>query len=160
MCKKSADGYISLGHIVLFGEVFARVIGDGSFLNLNRTNLVPRALFPSALGTRLEQNWRQNVKGSPVQVGLSKRHGKKWNPLSPYCGREETKNINVNCYRPLPKYFLIRQFRKRAWKSSGCRTLRKPFQRNKPIDATWKKKKKSLQPRISYTETLRKLVSQ
>ena len=38
MCKKRADGYIFLGHIVLFCEVFAGVIDDASFLNLNRTD--------------------------------------------------------------------------------------------------------------------------
>ena len=38
MCKKRADGYISLGYIILFCEVFAGVIDDGSFLNLNRTD--------------------------------------------------------------------------------------------------------------------------
>lgn len=99
MCKKRADGYISLGHIVLFCEVFAGVIDDGSFLNLNRTEDKTKMVPPYKLVHPRDMAKNETRYATTVDA-------------------KETKNINFNCYRPL-KYFLIRQFRKRARKKSG-----------------------------------------
>lgn len=74
MCKKRADGYICLGHIVLFCEVFAGVIDDASFLNLNRTEdktkMVP-----------------------PYKLVHPRDMAKNETPLCHYCGRERNKKI-------------------------------------------------------------------
>lgn len=99
MCKKREDGYISLGHIVLFFEIFAGVIDDASFLNLNRTEDKTKMVPPYKLVHPRDMAKNETRYATTVDA-------------------KETKNINFNCYRPL-KYFLIRQFRKRARKKSG-----------------------------------------
>ena len=93
MCKKRADGYISLGYIILFCEVFAGVIDDGSFLNLNRTD-------------------DKTKKVPPYKLVHPSDMTKNEIPYATIVNAKETKKT-FNCYRPL-KYFLIGQFRKRS----------------------------------------------